>query len=156
MQPVFPDYLSVPYDYGFIIHSLTYHCTKKEWSLMDFFIKRDQISSILRIWSHLLKKFLIENFSFFVQCTVVNLVWIRFSFSVHCKVSVRSGSLLLGVEVTQSTHILEDCYLQLVFNSHLFCVLSPKFLVYRCMPLNPFQNTPRSFANKISRNMSFS
>ena len=31
----------------------------------DFFRKRDQIRSFLRIWSHLLKKSLIENFIFY-------------------------------------------------------------------------------------------
>ena len=30
----------------------------------DFFTKCDQIRSFLRIWSHLLKKFLMENFIF--------------------------------------------------------------------------------------------
>ena len=33
-----------------------------------FFNKCDQIHSFLRIWSHLLKKTLMENFFFFVQC----------------------------------------------------------------------------------------
>ena len=35
--------------------------------IKDFFSKYDQTRSFLRIWSHLLKKFLIENFIF---CTV--------------------------------------------------------------------------------------
>ena len=38
------------------------HCTNK-----DFFSKRDQIRRKLRIWSHLLKKSLMENFIFFVH-----------------------------------------------------------------------------------------
>ena len=33
-----------------------------KFSFKDFFSKRDQIRSFLRIWSHLLKKSLIENF----------------------------------------------------------------------------------------------
>ena len=32
----------------------------------DFLRKRDQMRSFLRIWSHLLKKSLIENFIFYV------------------------------------------------------------------------------------------
>ena len=32
--------------------------------MKDFFSKRDQIRSFLRIWSHLLKKSLMENFIF--------------------------------------------------------------------------------------------
>ena len=42
------------------------HCTKTELSIKDFFSKCDQIRGFLRIWSHLLKKSLMENFSFYV------------------------------------------------------------------------------------------
>ena len=38
------------------------HCTKNEFSINDFFSKCDQIRRILQIWSHLLKKFFMENF----------------------------------------------------------------------------------------------
>ena len=37
---------------------------KMKFSIKDFFSKCDQICSFLRIWSHLLKKFLMENFIF--------------------------------------------------------------------------------------------
>ena len=40
---------------------------KMKFSIMDFFSKCDQIRRKLRIWSHLLKKSVIENFVF---CTV--------------------------------------------------------------------------------------
>ena len=40
---------------------------KMELSIKDFFSKCDQIRSFLRIWSHLPKKSLMENFIF---CTV--------------------------------------------------------------------------------------
>ena len=40
---------------------------KMKFSIKDFFSKCDQICNILRIWSHLLKKSLKENFIF---CTV--------------------------------------------------------------------------------------
>ena len=36
-----------------------------KFSIKDFFTKYDQIRSFLRIWSHLLKKSLMENFVFF-------------------------------------------------------------------------------------------
>ena len=39
-------------------------CTKNEVSIEHFFSKCDQIRSFLRIWSHLPKKFLMENFMF--------------------------------------------------------------------------------------------
>ena len=37
---------------------------KMKFSIKGFFSKCDQIRSFLRIWSHLLKKFLMENFIF--------------------------------------------------------------------------------------------
>ena len=46
---------------------------KIKFSIQDFFSKCDQIRSFLRIWLHLLKKSLIENFVFL--CAVnINLV----------------------------------------------------------------------------------
>ena len=41
---------------------------KMKFSNKDFFSKCDQIRRKLQIWSHLLKKSLMENFIFFVQC----------------------------------------------------------------------------------------
>ena len=38
------------------------HCTKMKFSIKDFFSKCEQIRSCLRIWSHLPKKSLMENF----------------------------------------------------------------------------------------------
>ena len=40
-----------------------------KFSITDFFNKCDQVRSFLRIWSHLLKKSVIENFIF---CAVTN------------------------------------------------------------------------------------
>ena len=40
------------------------HCTKMKFSIKDFFSRCDQIRRNLRIWSHLLKKCLMENFIF--------------------------------------------------------------------------------------------
>ena len=45
---------------------LELHCTKNEDSIMDSFSKCDKIRSFLRIWSHLLKKSVMENFIFCV------------------------------------------------------------------------------------------
>ena len=47
----------------FILHK------KIEFSIKDFFSKCDQIRSFLRIWSHLLKKFLMENIIFW--CSII-------------------------------------------------------------------------------------
>ena len=48
------------------------HCTKNEVFHKDFFSKCDQVRRNLRIWSHLLKKTLMENFFF---CSVKDLWW---------------------------------------------------------------------------------
>ena len=48
----------------------TYTAQKMKFSIKDFFSKCDQVRRKLRIWSHLLKKFLMENFIF---CAVLEL-----------------------------------------------------------------------------------
>ena len=45
---------------------------KMKFSIMDFFSKCDQIRKFLRIWSHLLKKSLMENLIFL--CSVYNII----------------------------------------------------------------------------------
>ena len=44
--------------------SVNFTAQKMMFSIKDFFNKCDQIRSFLRIWSHLLKKSLMENFIF--------------------------------------------------------------------------------------------
>ena len=44
--------------------------------MKDFFSKCDQICSFLRIWSHLLKKSLMENF-IFVKCNKLGLIYYK-------------------------------------------------------------------------------
>ena len=48
----------LPIDYGIVT------AQKMKFSIKDFFSKCDQIRRKLRIWSHLLKKSLMENFIF--------------------------------------------------------------------------------------------
>ena len=47
----------------------TYTAQKMKFSIEDFFSKYNQICRKLRIWSHLLKKYLMENFIF---CAVIH------------------------------------------------------------------------------------
>ena len=61
---------------------------KMKFSIKDFFSKCDQIRRKLRIWSHLLKKFLMENFNF---CAV----WVLF-YTLQIQV-LCSRSKLLGM-----------------------------------------------------------
>ena len=47
------------------IYYLVYETAQNmKFSIKDFFSKCDQIRSFLRIWPHLLKKYLMENFIF--------------------------------------------------------------------------------------------
>ena len=46
---------------------ITFTVQKMKFSIKDFFSKCDQTRSFLRVWSHLLKKSLVENFIVFVQ-----------------------------------------------------------------------------------------
>ena len=48
---------------------------KMKFSIKDYISKCDQIHSFLRIWSHLLKKFLMENFIF---SAVYRILWLYF------------------------------------------------------------------------------
>ena len=43
------------------------HAQELKFSIKNFFSKCDQIRRKLRIWSHLLKKYLMENFVFFAN-----------------------------------------------------------------------------------------
>ena len=51
-------------DMKILQHIRLHTAQKMGFSSKDFFCKCDQISSFLQIWSHLLKKSLIENFIF--------------------------------------------------------------------------------------------
>ena len=76
---------------------LTKHFTaqKMKFSIKDLFSKCDQIGRKLRIWSHLLKKSLMENFIFcavfyFIHhcCTSHPVHYSRYSFKVRIKISM--------------------------------------------------------------------
>ena len=57
-------FVSLLLKYHFETSKKYYTAQKNEFLFKDFFIKCDQIRRILQIWSHLLKKSLIENFIF--------------------------------------------------------------------------------------------
>ena len=68
-----------------ILHSVKYArrrviAQKMKFSIKDFFSKCDQIDRILRIWSQLLKKSLVENFIFYALVCLVRLpssIWLN-------------------------------------------------------------------------------
>ena len=58
---------------------------KMKFSIQDFFRKCDQIRSFQRIWSHLLKKSLMEKFSFCAGVFIVlHVFWFGGLVSVTC------------------------------------------------------------------------
>ena len=61
-QNHFEKYEMVASDVTTITHD--YHCKEMKFSIKDIFSKCDQIRRKLRIWLHLLKKSLMENFIF--------------------------------------------------------------------------------------------
>ena len=76
MSELQPSLLSITWKFFLKIKLKCCYCTAKKmkFSIMDFFSKCDQISSLLRIWSHLLKKYLMENFIF---CAVLDLLSVK-------------------------------------------------------------------------------
>ena len=59
----------------FLSRYFVQHCTKKKFSMKIFFSKCDQIRRKRRSWSHLLKKFVMENF---ILCGVKKMIWLLF------------------------------------------------------------------------------
>ena len=51
-----------------VVYSKPFTAQKLKFSIKDFFSKCEQIRKFLQIWSHLLKKSLMENFIF---CAVI-------------------------------------------------------------------------------------
>ena len=72
----------------------SFHCAKKKFSIKDFSSKCDQIRSFLRIWSHLLKKSLIENFIFCAVFDIFrNLQISRLTALIICKLESTGNEL---------------------------------------------------------------
>ena len=71
------------------------NCAETKFSIKDFFSKCDQIRSFLRIWSHLLKKPLMENFTFLC--------------SVSIKLLQQNQSKRLSIVVTRSDMVSKVC-----------------------------------------------
>ena len=94
------------------ILSLYFNATNSAWcwtwlplhkkiklSIKDFFSKCDQIRRKLRIWSHLLKKFLMENFVFYAVCQFRVYKWFT---------SAKKSSWLQWLDFYRmTTHILD-------------------------------------------------
>ena len=75
--------------------------------IKDFFSKYDQIRRRLRIWSHLLKKFLMENCIFyvvnFVMCQCICLIQIKSWMSILSFIAIPDFHKNVGSHATQKT-----------------------------------------------------
>ena len=74
---------------------------KMKFSIKDFFSKCDQIRRKLRIWSHLLKKSLMENFFFCAVVLEVNLVPLMYWIAA---ISVSKQSALDRMDCLKYSH----------------------------------------------------
>ena len=104
-----------------MLSALQFSIFQKQFSIKDFFSKCDQIRRKLRIWSHLLKKSIMEIFIF---C------------AVYKRCSVRKGVLRNFAKFTRK-HLRQTLFFNKVVGwgdyflyLHLSCVFSWKFLVY--------------------------
>ena len=83
-------FVSLFLKYHFETSKKYYTAQKNEFLFKDFFIKCDQIRRILQIWSHLLKKSLIENF-IFMQCKILT-VWAKYKGVFRIMLNIYDGT----------------------------------------------------------------
>ena len=87
---------------------------KMKFSIKDFFSKCDQIRSILRIWSNLLKKSLLENFIFcavFIKHFDSCLFWVQANAKIFNHTSILSSSEInIGCQITLWCHKSTSVY----------------------------------------------
>ena len=96
--------------------------------------------------------YFIQSRVFYPQLTLRQLIQLnlesRFIVRSQLGLSIQPGSSpSAGLQVvTQSTHLLKDCYPQLVLNPHRSEIRPPKQLDYRCMPLHPLDLHSKALA----------
>ena len=84
------------------IHTPCMHCRKMKFSIKDFFSKCDQIRSFLRIWSHLLKISLMENFILYVVMLHIMLILIH-DLVLNVRLGKTTGEdILTKIGITQT------------------------------------------------------
>ena len=75
-----------------------------EFYIKNFFSKCDQIRSFLRIWSHLLKKFLMENFIFCVVLNVNRKLSLNFMYCFNVNIGLTLSKLRPAYEIFSSLY----------------------------------------------------
>ena len=84
---------------------------KEKFSIKEFFSKCDQIRIFLRIWSHLLKKSLMEKFIFF--CSDIYFYAIYCYFSITVKREYLEKFMAIGISST--------CLFEYIWNKWTLC-----------------------------------
>ena len=78
------------------INSLPYTAQKMKFSIKDFFSKYDQIQRKLQIWSHILKKSLMENLIFCAVLFIYYTMWLLYSFKLVLHENVLKNQYFFG------------------------------------------------------------
>ena len=86
---------------------------KKWFSINDFFSKCDQIHGFLRVWSHLLKKSLMENFIF---CAVYP--WLNEVFFKNKVASLEKNCIQDSINIMYCKVLLKQLWAQFLFQCH--------------------------------------
>ena len=121
-----------------------YTAQKIKFSIRDFFSKCDQICRKLRIWSHLLKKYLMENF---ILCVLV-------VFNTLTTLS-KIGEKLVSQSSVKSVSILHSLILihQLMVTESFYLVIPDMESVYRVYRISDYilpKSYPRIHSNPCS------
>ena len=142
---------------SFKISWVVYIAQNMKFSIKDFFIKCDQIRRKLRIWSHLLKKSLMENFIFcavlietlkllksflilvLVQKTT-GLFWKVFLTvkKVHCIPPIFHGNKF----ITDFKEKLSYVILSLPIDAHRLKISVSFLLTVKILQINPYLTLP--------------
>ena len=98
-----------------------YTAQKIKFTIKDFFSKCDQIRSKLRIWSHLLKEFLMENFIFCAvkdPFSMFDRVLNTFQLPIYFLILSVRGNILIRPCFKRNVYIL----LQQFFPNHFYVI----------------------------------
>ena len=85
----------IPIFFNFAVIS-PYTAQKMKFSIKDFFSKYDQIQRKLQIWSHILKKSLMENLIFCAVLFIYYTMWLLYSFKLVLHENVLKNQYFFG------------------------------------------------------------
>ena len=102
------------------------YCSKLKFSIKDFFSKCDQIHGKPRIWSHLLKKSLMENFIFCVVISKeITFLYYYFFGQAYLQYGLYSLKKSIGVHFNRSNQLRQKCHYSKFFWS-VFSLIQSK------------------------------